>query len=83
MGNGVSGLGQVGDVVDGRHMSETPGAEASGESEVLRAPSAGGLGRRVDMGRFAHAACGRPSKGRFGQLVFLCRFFLLKGRSGA
>jgi hypothetical protein len=29
------GLGRVGNVVGGRPVSETPGAEASGESEVL------------------------------------------------
>jgi hypothetical protein len=38
MGNAVSGLGRSGDTVEGRHVSETPGAEASGESEVLQDP---------------------------------------------
>jgi hypothetical protein len=34
------GLGGVGDAVGSRPVSETPGAEASGESNVLRDPSA-------------------------------------------
>jgi hypothetical protein len=57
MDNVVSRLGQGGDTVEGRPMSKTPGAEALGESEVLRDPSVGGLRRSVDMGRFAHVAC--------------------------
>jgi hypothetical protein len=44
MGNVVSGLGRGNSTMEGRPVSETPGAEASGESEVLRAPSVGGLG---------------------------------------
>jgi hypothetical protein len=60
------GLRRVGDAVGGRPLSETPGAEASGESEMLRDPSAWGLGRSGDTDRSAHAACWRPSKGRFG-----------------
>jgi hypothetical protein len=39
MDNAVSGLRRGGDTVGGRPMSETPGAEASGESEVLQDPS--------------------------------------------
>jgi hypothetical protein len=31
-------LGRGGDAAGGRHVSETPGAEASGESEVLQDP---------------------------------------------
>jgi hypothetical protein len=39
MGNAVSGLGQGDNTVEGRPVSETPGAEVSSESEVLRDPS--------------------------------------------
>jgi hypothetical protein len=44
MGNAVSGLGRGGRTVEGRPVSETPGVEASGESEVPRDPPVGGLG---------------------------------------
>jgi hypothetical protein len=57
MGNAVSRLGRNDDTVEGRPVSETPGVEASGELEVLRDPSVGGLGRSMDMGRSALAAC--------------------------
>jgi hypothetical protein len=43
MGNAVSGLGQGGRTVEGHSVSETPRAEASGESEVPRDPPIGGL----------------------------------------
>jgi hypothetical protein len=55
--NAVSRLERGGDTVEGHPMSETLGVEASGESEVLRDPSVGGLRRSMDMGRFAHVAC--------------------------
>jgi hypothetical protein len=38
MGNAVSGLGRGGRTVEGRSVSETPRAEASGESEVPETP---------------------------------------------
>jgi hypothetical protein len=50
MGNAVSGLGRGGKTVEGHPVSETPGAEASGESEVLRDSSVGGLRRGGDTG---------------------------------
>jgi hypothetical protein len=40
MDNAFSGLRRGGDTVEGRPVSETPWAEVSGESEVLRDPSA-------------------------------------------
>jgi hypothetical protein len=48
MGNAVFGLGRGGNTVEDRPASETPGTEASGESEVLRDPSVGGLRRDED-----------------------------------
>jgi hypothetical protein len=50
MGSAVPGLGRGGSTVEGRPVSETPGAEVSGESEVPRDPSVGGLGRGGDTG---------------------------------
>jgi hypothetical protein len=50
------GLGRGGDTVGGRFVSETPGAEASGESKVLQDPSVGGLRRSGNTGRFASVA---------------------------
>jgi hypothetical protein len=77
------GLGRGGEAVGGRPVSETPWAEASGESVVLQDPFVCGLGRSRDTGRSTHVSCWRPSKGRFGPWVFLYQFFPLKGRSGA
>jgi hypothetical protein len=48
MGNAASGLGRGGRNVEGRHVSETPRTEASGESEVPRDLPVGGLGRGGD-----------------------------------
>jgi hypothetical protein len=50
MGNAVSGLGRGGRTIEGRPVSETPGAEASGELEVPQDPPVGGLGRGGDTG---------------------------------
>jgi hypothetical protein len=66
MVNAVPRLERGSKTIEGHPMSETPGAEALGESGALQDPSAGGLGQSVDTGRSALAACWRPSKGRFG-----------------
>jgi hypothetical protein len=42
------GSGEAVKLFEGRPVSETPGAKASGESEVLRDPSVGSLRRGGD-----------------------------------
>jgi hypothetical protein len=52
MGNVVSGLGRGGRTVEGHPVSETPGAEASGESEMPRDPlweASDEAGTRADL----------------------------------
>jgi hypothetical protein len=76
MGNAVSGLEQGGRTVEGRPVSETPGAEALGESEVPRDPlweASDEAGTRADLfSRFA----GGPARGDLAHGSSSIDFFL-------
>jgi hypothetical protein len=65
------GLGRVGDAVGGRPVSETLGAEASGESEVLRDPSAEAVIRAGLLTRLARG----PAKGDLARGSSFVDFF--------
>jgi hypothetical protein len=82
MGNAVSELRRGGRTIEGHPASETPGAEASGESEVPRDPlweASDEVGTWADL----LLRLAKAQQGEIWPMSLLLSIFSLKGRDRA